>query len=77
VSIGDWEHCTEKGFENAWSGETFPLRRVSFPFWISLPLFFAHRLRSTRVHRSSNSNSSARRTYTLDLQWQALPKHNI
>lgn len=36
VSIGDWEHCTEKGFENAWSGETFPLRRVSFPFWVDI-----------------------------------------
>lgn len=28
VSVGNWEHSTE-GFENSWSGEKFPQRRVS------------------------------------------------
>jgi hypothetical protein len=28
ISVGDWELSTEKGFEHAWSGETFQLKRV-------------------------------------------------
>ncbi len=28
ISVGDWELSTERGFEHAWSGETFPLKRV-------------------------------------------------
>ena len=29
VSVSDWEESTDGGFENVWSGEKFPLKRVS------------------------------------------------
>ena len=29
ITVGDWEHSPDEGFENAWSGETFPQKRVS------------------------------------------------
>jgi hypothetical protein len=82
VSVGDWEHSAE-GFENSWSGETFPSRRVSL---ILLYLLF---FPNTSIHlscnfssfmqllcllndapRSSDSSSSARHIFTLVLQLQ-------
>jgi hypothetical protein len=82
VSVGDWEHSAE-GFENSWSGETFPSRRVSL---ILLYLLF---FPNTFIHlscnfssfmqllcllndapRSSDSSSSARHIFTLVLQLQ-------
>lgn len=82
VSVGDWEHSAE-GFENSWSGETFPSRRVSL---ILLDLLF---FPNTSIHlscnfssfiqllcllndapRSSDSSSSARHIFTLVLQLQ-------
>ena len=83
VSVGDWEHSAE-GFENSWSGETFPSRRVSLIHWIFY--FFPN----TSIHlscnffssfmqllcllndapRSSDSSSSARHIFTLVLPLQ-------
>jgi hypothetical protein len=54
VSVGDWEHSAE-GFENSWSGETFPSRRVSLIHWIvyffQIPPFIFH----STSHLSCNS----------------------
>ena len=42
ISVGDWEHSgTEKGFENVWSGETFPLKRVRLSFLLFLWLLMS------------------------------------
>ena len=83
ISVGDWEHSgTEKGFENVWSGETFPLKRVRLSFllflWLLMSIIngrlltiyipYSHRINSSCSHtRLSGSNSSVQRICTLVL----------
>ena len=75
VSVGDWEHSAE-GFENSWSGEIFPARRVSRIlldrlFFPNLHSSFMRHLRPlNNAPRSSDSNSSVRHIFTSVLQSQ-------
>lgn len=75
VSVGDWEHSTD-GFENPWSGEMFPQKRVrlyamSFVRFIFFGFFFIiifqlmqHHHALNDASRSSDSNLNGRRTCT-------------
>jgi hypothetical protein len=79
VSVGDWEYSTD-GFENPWSGEKFPQKRVRLSVILfvdaicSLFFFldFFHRHLSLMQHhhesndssRSFDSNLTERRTCT-------------